>query len=78
MMYISVSELSQHWSMWCYDALSPVWRQGVTWSDVELMSIAPSATNACEIEIKLLWFLFQKNAFENVVSKMSTIWFQLQ
>ena len=40
--------------------LSPVWRQAITWTNADLLSTGPLATNFCEIQIKIQSVSFMK------------------
>ena len=49
------------------NGLSPIWHQGIIWTNAPLLSIGTLGTNSSEI------LIIQENAFENVVWKMAAI-----
>ena len=56
------------------NGLSPGRRQAIFWTNAGvLLLIGPLGANFIEILIKILTFLFKKNAFENVVWEMASI-----
>ena len=54
---VNVSELG---SIGSGNGLSPVRRQAITWTNVELLLIRPLGTHLSEIRIKIQYFLFMK------------------
>ena len=51
----------------------PLWRQAITWTDADLLSIGPSETKLSEICIKMS--NFQENSVENVDAKwLYSVW----
>ena len=48
------------------DGFSPVWRQAITWSNVDLLSIGALGTNFSEILNRNTELSIDQNAFENV------------
>ena len=56
------------------NGLSPIGRQAIIWTIARILLIRTLGINFGEILIQIHTFSNQKNAFENVVWKMSAIW----
>ena len=66
------------WTLWelrtsSGNGLSPVWRQAITWTNADLLSIRPLGTNFSEIWIKIQKFSFTKIHLKSVICKMAAI-----
>ena len=65
----SAAYMCQRSSIGSGNGLSPVRRQAITWTNTDLLSIAPLGTNFNEIRIKIQNFLFKKMRFETPSAK---------
>ena len=74
--HICICELAQHWMRWWLVTYLVPSHYMKSWTDIDLLSIGPLATNFSEIWIRIKKFFINENTFENSVCKKAAILFR--